>query len=140
MFKVNNKNIRKRCEVNNKDRRRSGIFIVNFEHISHFVLVFLLLTLSRKMPARMLILYLTIKPSWRKILISKNKKKKKINSLTTIAIENKQRNSLSVIDIRTESLHYWLYSLNISTQSRKRLFLLLYQKLLILMFYLSLGH
>ena len=27
--------------------RRSGIFIVNFEHISHLVLVFLLLTLSR---------------------------------------------------------------------------------------------
>ena len=31
--------------------RRSGIFIVNFEHISHLVLVFLLLTLSRLMPA-----------------------------------------------------------------------------------------
>ena len=29
-------------KVNNKD-----IFIVNFEYISHFVLVFLLLTLSR---------------------------------------------------------------------------------------------
>ena len=28
-------------------RRHSGIFIVNFEHISHLVLVFLLLTLSR---------------------------------------------------------------------------------------------
>ena len=26
--------------------RRSGIFIVNFEHISHLVLVFLLLTLN----------------------------------------------------------------------------------------------
>ena len=31
--------------------RRSGIFIVNFEHISHLVLLFLLLTLSRQMPA-----------------------------------------------------------------------------------------
>ena len=30
--------------------RRSGVFIVNFEHISHLVLVFLLLTLSREMP------------------------------------------------------------------------------------------
>ena len=29
---------------------RSGVFIVNFEHISHFVLVFLLFTLSRQMP------------------------------------------------------------------------------------------
>ena len=28
--------------------RRSGVFIVNFEHISHLVLVFLLLTLSRQ--------------------------------------------------------------------------------------------
>ena len=27
--------------------RRSGVFIVNFEYISHLVLVFLLLTLSR---------------------------------------------------------------------------------------------
>ena len=27
--------------------RRSGVFIVNFEHISHLVLVFLFLTLSR---------------------------------------------------------------------------------------------
>ena len=31
-------------------RRRSGIFIVNFEYILHLVLVFLLLTLSREMP------------------------------------------------------------------------------------------
>ena len=30
--------------------RRSGIFIVNFEYISHLVLVFLLLTLRRQMP------------------------------------------------------------------------------------------
>ena len=28
-------------------KRRSGVFIVNFEHISHLVLVFLLLTLSK---------------------------------------------------------------------------------------------
>ena len=31
--------------------RRSGIFIVIFEHISHLVLVFLKLTLRRQMPA-----------------------------------------------------------------------------------------
>ena len=29
-----------------------GVFTVNFEHISHLVLVFLLLTLSRQMPAK----------------------------------------------------------------------------------------
>ena len=30
--------------------RRSGIFVVNFEHISHLVLVFLLLTLNMRLP------------------------------------------------------------------------------------------
>ena len=33
-------------KVNNEDRRRSGIFIDNFEHISRLVLVFVLLTLN----------------------------------------------------------------------------------------------
>ena len=56
MFKVNNRNSRKRYEICSKltiktlDRhqwRRSGVFIVNSKHISHLVLVFLLLTLSR---------------------------------------------------------------------------------------------
>ena len=56
MFKVNNRNTRTRCKICSKltlktpERRywgRSGVFIVNFEHISHLVLVFLLLTLSR---------------------------------------------------------------------------------------------
>ena len=56
LFKVNNRNTRTRCEIcskltiNTLERRqwrRSGVFIVNFEHISHLVLVFLLLTLSR---------------------------------------------------------------------------------------------
>ena len=37
MFKVNNK-----CQW-----RRSGVFIVNYEHISRLVVVLLLLTLSR---------------------------------------------------------------------------------------------
>ena len=55
MFKVNNRNTRTWCETCSKltikiperRRRRSRTFIVNFEHISHLVLVFLLLTLSR---------------------------------------------------------------------------------------------
>ena len=38
-------------KINNKDRRRSGVFIVNFEHISHLILVFLLLTLNMQLPA-----------------------------------------------------------------------------------------
>ena len=55
MFKVNNRNIRARCEICSKltikipERRHwrpSGIFIVNFEHISHLIIVFLLLTLN----------------------------------------------------------------------------------------------
>ena len=54
-FKVSNRNTRTRCKICSKltiktsERRlwrRSGIFIVNFEHISYLVLVFLLLTLS----------------------------------------------------------------------------------------------
>ena len=56
ILKVNNRNTRARCEIYSKltiktpERRhwrRSGVFIVNFEHISELVLVFLLLTLSR---------------------------------------------------------------------------------------------
>ena len=55
MFKVNNRSTRTWCEICSKliiktpERRhwrRSGVFIVNFEHISHLVLVFLLLTLN----------------------------------------------------------------------------------------------
>ena len=40
--------------INTADRghlRRTGVFIVNFEHISHLVIVFPLLTLSKQMPA-----------------------------------------------------------------------------------------
>ena len=52
-FKVNNRNTRTRCEICSKltikvpERRRYGVFIVNFEQISLLVLLFLLLTLSR---------------------------------------------------------------------------------------------
>ena len=55
LFKFNSRNTRKRCEIFSKltiktpercQWRRSGVFIVNFEHISHLFLVFLLLTLN----------------------------------------------------------------------------------------------
>ena len=55
MLKFNNRNTKTRREICSKltrkipERRhwrRSVIFIVNFEHISHLVLVFLLLTLN----------------------------------------------------------------------------------------------
>ena len=42
MLRVNNKIPEQR------HLRRSGVFIVNFQHISHFFLVFLLLTLNKK--------------------------------------------------------------------------------------------
>ena len=67
MFKVNNISTRTRFEICSKltiktpERHqwcRSGVFFVNFEHISHLVLVFLLLTLSRQMPAEILFFYL----------------------------------------------------------------------------------
>ena len=56
IFNVNNRNTRTRCEICLKltikipercQWCRVGVFIVNIEHISHFVLVFLLLTLGR---------------------------------------------------------------------------------------------
>ena len=51
MFKVYNKDTRatSKLTIKTPERhqwRRYGVFIVNFEHISHFILVFLLLTLS----------------------------------------------------------------------------------------------
>ena len=56
MFKGNNRNTKTRCEISSKlaiktperrQWRRSGVFIVNFEHISHLILVFPSLTLRR---------------------------------------------------------------------------------------------
>ena len=44
MFKVNNRNTRARCFPG--VFQGSDVFIVNFEHISHIVLVFSLLTLN----------------------------------------------------------------------------------------------
>ena len=55
LLKVNNGNTRKRCEICSKlttttpeqrHCRRSGVFIVNFEHSLHLALVFLLLILN----------------------------------------------------------------------------------------------
>ena len=64
LLKVNNRNTRTRCEICSKltiktPERRSKLtiktperrFIVSFEHISHLVLVFLLLTLNMQLPA-----------------------------------------------------------------------------------------
>ena len=60
LFTFNNRNTRTRCEICSKltlktsvQRHwyRSGVFILNFEHISYLALVFLLITLSRQMPA-----------------------------------------------------------------------------------------
>ena len=60
LFEINNKNNRIKFEIcsnltiktperrhSGVEWRRSGVFIVNFEHISYLVLVFLLSTLSR---------------------------------------------------------------------------------------------
>ena len=56
MFKVNKRNTRTRCEICSKstiktpEQRqwfRSGVAIVNLDHILHLLLVFLLLTLSK---------------------------------------------------------------------------------------------
>ena len=56
MLRFNNRNTRARCKIcsnltikipEQRQCCRTGAFIVNFEHISHPVLVFLLLTLGR---------------------------------------------------------------------------------------------
>ena len=94
LLKVNNRNTRARCEVcskltiktsersqwnmwkvNNKDtrtlnifhRRRSGVFIVIFEHISHLALVFLLLILNKYLAAGIMLGKL-----WKRNFISAN--------------------------------------------------------------------
>ena len=63
LLKVNNRNIRKSCEISSKltiktpDRRhwrRTGVFIVDFEHISHLYVLFSFLTLNKSMLARIL--------------------------------------------------------------------------------------
>ena len=59
LFKVNNRNTRKRCEIYSKltiktkrrQCRRSCVFIDNTEHISHLFLVFLLVNLNKLMLA-----------------------------------------------------------------------------------------
>ena len=60
LVKVNSRNTRKKYEkcpkltIKTPERRHwghSGVFIVNAEHISHLFLVFLLLTLNKKMLA-----------------------------------------------------------------------------------------
>ena len=51
-FKANNRSTRAGCSkltiksLERRIRRHSGVFIVNFEHISHLILLFLLLTLN----------------------------------------------------------------------------------------------
>ena len=61
LLTVNNRSTTTSCEICSKlttktpERRhwrRFGVFIVNFEYISQLVLVFLLLTLNRQIPAR----------------------------------------------------------------------------------------
>ena len=56
MFKVNNRNTSTRCEICSKltittpeqrQWRRSGVFIINFEHITYLDILFLSLILSR---------------------------------------------------------------------------------------------
>ena len=51
MFKVNNRNTRTSFEICSKLTIKTlGVFMVNFKHISHLVIVFLLFTVSRLMP------------------------------------------------------------------------------------------
>ena len=60
LFKFNSRDTRKSCEICSKltiktpegrQWSRSGNITVNFKHISHLFLLFLLLTLNKSMPA-----------------------------------------------------------------------------------------
>ena len=51
LFKVNNKNTRKRYEICSKLTIKTGVFIVNFEHILHIFLLLLLSTLNKQILA-----------------------------------------------------------------------------------------
>ena len=51
MFKVDNTNTRARCEICSELTIKTPTLTFNFKHISHLVLVFLLLTLRRLMLA-----------------------------------------------------------------------------------------
>ena len=54
LFKINNRNTRKRCEIcsklnkNTKRRYFSNVFIANFEHISHLFSSVSIATLNKK--------------------------------------------------------------------------------------------
>ena len=52
LFKVNNRNTRKRCEISSKlTTKTHQCFIVNFEHTSYLFLVFLWFNCNRQMSA-----------------------------------------------------------------------------------------
>ena len=53
MFKVNNKGTR-------TTPMGFGVFIVNFEHILHLALAFLLLTLNMKLPTGLMVLHICL--------------------------------------------------------------------------------
>ena len=46
LLKVNNRNTRAGCEICSKLTIKKGVFIINFEHISHPAPVFLFLILT----------------------------------------------------------------------------------------------
>ena len=51
MFKISKKNTWTTCQVYSKnDRTTSGASIVNFEHISHFILLLILLNSNKSVP------------------------------------------------------------------------------------------
>ena len=79
LLKFNSRNIRTRCEICSKltiktpeQHQRFGVFIVNFEHISHLVLVSPLLTLNKYLPTHLVLvsLLLTLNkylPAWLRV-------------------------------------------------------------------------
>ena len=81
LFKVNNRNTRKKCEISSKlttkNTRTTSMtsfccFIVNFEHISHLFLVSLLLTLNKYLDKFLIdLVKFTGKHVWRRTFLKK---------------------------------------------------------------------
>ena len=99
-----------------RHRRRSGILIVNFEHISHFVFVFLFVELTVKCLLEQI--FMSILP----LLLELQKKKKKTEACIkqnhcVLSLINHWSKRNSVLYLKHGVTHYYLsiYSINIWT-------------------------
>ena len=110
LLQVNTKNTQTRYEICSKltiktpkrrQRRRSGAFIVNFEHISQLVLVSLLLTLKRSADWQLVLIQLSKQQFHKMLLISERRP----SGLTLIIVN---QHCMKSVRIRSFSGPYFL--------------------------------